>query len=835
MKVKLLVLTVLFLLCCVPLGAQDLPDFTFTDPVGDVSPASVDYVGGWFIQEGDSLFFGYQMAAPLADRVPWGNALNEFFLDIDADPTTGQFCGNENNLDFMDWGDGNWFGNFYVNWDWDLNSFMEKLSVPATVHADGKSLTCKISLVGTGWEEILYLGGGWYKEGSGWHQVPHYGGDAIDETQPYSFDLGQITQLVEKTGTNCVIKVPDPYSATADAKNITGVVDEMVNVVKTQIGTIAESDKKFSVGYENFTYYAHPCSYGFGGINQFGCRIPGTDWVDEPNWYAMLEGVVDQTLKERSAGLVEVFLGQKAYHRPIPGSGEGWYCTDDDSTNGFKWDAAHKWTMKSLTGDAYENCYVFHVAENLSDGDAKTAIMNKKAEMAAAWNDFSGTAEDLTPEIMTGLLLSLSDDLSWTSTIYTDIIPRKMYLGNTYDPFSQIVNNYIRNENYIIRSLDDFLTQAHHDWYATIASVQAAIISLATEENVYNVLQGITGFPLDQDIYNSTRDLLTTPAVDPYVFDDTVPYVWNEINSVGTAIATEDYTSGWSDADADDGAAGPIEMGIDFPFYGQTFDKIYIGVNGICSFTDHIDWITTSGYGMTIPGMGWDNILCPLACDIMAADPPYTDPRYDDATGTIYYYHNETEGTFTIEYEKMTNHMPEGALFDTTITFQVVLDTNGTITYYYKDLGTATEPVAKRATIGIQPGKESGLGSQYYGGNTPADGYPVAGSAIRFEIGESAIDRDVAVVTDFKLAQNYPNPFNPLTNLPFNLPNRCEVSLRVYNVLGEEVATLVNGTFMEPGYHTISWNASGLPSGIYFYRLDIPGQHSSVKKCVLMK
>ncbi|MDD5230979.1 MAG: FlgD immunoglobulin-like domain containing protein [Candidatus Marinimicrobia bacterium] len=510
MKSLLCIILILFTSFYIPLLSQELPEFTFTDPVGDVDPPcpSVDYVGGWFVQQGDTLFFGYQMAAPLADRIPWGNAFNEFSINIDDGiPCTGSYCADDYLLDFMDWGDGNWFGNFYVDWDWDFYSYMERLSVPVIVQKDGKSLTCKVSLIGTDWNEIEYSGSGWYKDGSTWHQVPHYGGDAI-ETQPYTFDTGQITLLEEKTGTNCVIKVPAPYSATADAKYITSVVDEMVNIVRSKIGAIAESDKKFIVNYENFTYYAHPCSYGFGGINQFGCRIPGQYWVDEPNWYAMLEGVVDQTLQELSAGLREVLLGQKAYHRPIPGSGEGWYCTDDDSTNGFKWDAHHKWTFKALLSNAYENCYIFHIAENLSDGDAKTAIMNKNADMIDAWENFSGTAKELTPEIMTGLLLSLTDDLSWTERIFKDIIPIDFDIKDAdTTAFEQIVIDYIRHEDFIITSTNDFLTQAHHGWYAAIASVQTAILEQATGEDVYGVLQNLSGFPLDQEIFNTTKEL----------------------------------------------------------------------------------------------------------------------------------------------------------------------------------------------------------------------------------------------------------------------------------------------------------------------------------------
>jgi len=845
MKTKLLLcgIMALILMFCIPvlLQAQLPGEFTFTDPVGDVTPPSVDYVGGYFVQQGESLLVGYTMDGLFADRIP-GWSINEFFLDTDCDHTTGQFRGNEDNVDFTDYGGGHWFGSMYLLWDNVIKAFTTRAVVPATVAEDGKTMYWKFSLVGTGWEDLEYVVTGWFKDGSTWHQVPHLPGDET-EAQLFTVDVNQVTQLTDKVGTNCIIKVPGPYSSTADAKNITGVVDEMVNLVRAQIGTIAASDKKFSVNYENFTNYAAPIVYGFGGVNQFGCRIPGQYWVDEPNWYAMLEGVVDQTLKELSAGLREVFLVQKNYQRPIPGYGEGWYCTADDSINGFKWAYYHQWTMKALLGSAYENCYTYYVAGSMADGDAKTAIMNKKADMVAAWTNFSGTAKDLTPEIMTGLLLSLSDNLSWTDSVFKKIIPATFSTTQSANNFTKIVNNYIRNQNFAISSSDDFLTQAHHGWYSVITAVQTAAIELAMGEDLYSALKGITGFPIDEEVYTDSKSLLNpvNPYQDKYIVDNTVPYVWNDVlDSAYTELEREKFSSPWATPDVDDGRAGPIAMGIRFNFYDAIFNNIYIGINGQCSFTDTICWITSGTYGTTIPGMGWDNILCPLACDIMG-EKAYAAAPYNSATGKIYYYRNPWTGTFTIQYQHMTNHLylPEGevVLPDTTLTFQIVLDPkDGSITYYYKDLGIAPEPCAKRATVGIQPGKDSGLGCQYYGNNLPENGYPKNRTAIKFYVPKVAIT-DVIVnrPSEFSLMQNFPNPFNPTTSISFALPTRAKVSLVVYDILGRNVANLVNNQFVESGNHRFQWDASNLPSGIYFYRLEVAGQSSLTKKCILMK
>ncbi len=85
----------------------------------------------------------------------------------------------------------------------------------------------------------------------------------------------------------------------------------------------------------------------------------------------------------------------------------------------------------------------------------------------------------------------------------------------------------------------------------------------------------------------------------------------------------------------------------------------------------------------------------------------------------------------------------------------------------------------------------------------------------------------------FNLEQNYPNPFNPSTVINFNLAKKEKVSLKVYDILGREVATLINKDFTA-GFHSVTFNASGLSSGMYFYRLQTD-EHSVVRKMVLVK
>ena len=95
----------------------------------------------------------------------------------------------------------------------------------------------------------------------------------------------------------------------------------------------------------------------------------------------------------------------------------------------------------------------------------------------------------------------------------------------------------------------------------------------------------------------------------------------------------------------------------------------------------------------------------------------------------------------------------------------------------------------------------------------------------------TGVQKDVPY--EFRLNQNYPNPFNPTTNLGFQIGNFGFVTLKVFNVLGIEVATLVNEN-CQPGPHAVKWDASGLPSGVYLCRLTA-GSLTQTQKVILAK
>jgi hypothetical protein len=95
-----------------------------------------------------------------------------------------------------------------------------------------------------------------------------------------------------------------------------------------------------------------------------------------------------------------------------------------------------------------------------------------------------------------------------------------------------------------------------------------------------------------------------------------------------------------------------------------------------------------------------------------------------------------------------------------------------------------------------------------------------------------------AAPTAFELSQNYPNPFNPTTRLTVSVPFDSHVDVSVYNLIGEKIATLLEGN-VSAGYHTVEWNGAGAhgtvsPSGIYFVRMTA-GSYSAIRRMMFLK
>ena len=91
----------------------------------------------------------------------------------------------------------------------------------------------------------------------------------------------------------------------------------------------------------------------------------------------------------------------------------------------------------------------------------------------------------------------------------------------------------------------------------------------------------------------------------------------------------------------------------------------------------------------------------------------------------------------------------------------------------------------------------------------------------------------VTMIKDFELSQNYPNPFNPTTVIDYTIPKDAHVTLKIYDVLGREVETLINEN-EQVGRYKVNFDGARLASGVYFYRLAA-GSHVITKKMLLLK
>jgi hypothetical protein len=107
-------------------------------------------------------------------------------------------------------------------------------------------------------------------------------------------------------------------------------------------------------------------------------------------------------------------------------------------------------------------------------------------------------------------------------------------------------------------------------------------------------------------------------------------------------------------------------------------------------------------------------------------------------------------------------------------------------------------------------------------------------AVVKYHATLSKVEKNNELIpSEYTLSQNYPNPFNPATKISFTLPERSNVSLKVFNVLGQLVSELVNSNF-EAGNYTVDFNASQLSSGMYIYTLSA-GDNLITKKMTLIK
>jgi hypothetical protein len=134
-------------------------------------------------------------------------------------------------------------------------------------------------------------------------------------------------------------------------------------------------------------------------------------------------------------------------------------------------------------------------------------------------------------------------------------------------------------------------------------------------------------------------------------------------------------------------------------------------------------------------------------------------------------------------------------------------------------------------TLGQQTLFANGNSVNLNGANT-GDSWNFALNKIVYIVQPTGV-KDQISVNSFELSQNYPNPFNPSTRIQYQVSSNAQVLLQVYDALGNQVATLVN-EWKEAGNHSVNFDASGLSSGIYYYKLTA-GNFTSTKKMTLLR
>ncbi|GMU87159.1 MAG: hypothetical protein AMXMBFR48_24000 [Ignavibacteriales bacterium] len=208
--------------------------------------------------------------------------------------------------------------------------------------------------------------------------------------------------------------------------------------------------------------------------------------------------------------------------------------------------------------------------------------------------------------------------------------------------------------------------------------------------------------------------------------------------------------------------------------------------------------------------------------------------KYDADNSLFYSY----KGASYVGFKSLSHPLTSVTLFDWYDLFYT-----DTLFYDYMTTGTFSDSVATggdggvavagAAPVSFAVGATLNMYVAIAYGPTKAAMIEQMGDAVLVYSALVGVKEEMTAANTFALQQNYPNPFNPSTRISFYLEKDAETSLRIYDVLGNEVAVLVNGQ-MEKGYHEAEFDASKLSSGMYVYRL-VSGQNVAVKKMSLLK
>jgi hypothetical protein len=275
-----------------------------------------------------------------------------------------------------------------------------------------------------------------------------------------------------------------------------------------------------------------------------------------------------------------------------------------------------------------------------------------------------------------------------------------------------------------------------------------------------------------------------------------------------------------------------VPIGFNFSFMGKTYTQASICTNGFVV----LGATTYSNYS---------NDLCGTTAGENPMLAPFWDDLYTPSGGNIQYttLGSAPNRIFVTQYTDVAYLVGTGG-----VTMQVKLyETANRIEFIYGPAvanPTSSGSVGETDTIGGVSHVYSFTPGSTCPGTTVSQtvcNNAVVWSAATFPVGRrytfncptGIVPTSNGIPREYKLAQNYPNPFNPSTKISFALPKAGNVELKIYDILGREVTTLVN-EFRIAGNYTVDFNASNLASGVYFYRIK-SGDFIDTKKMVLMK
>ena len=193
---------------------------------------------------------------------------------------------------------------------------------------------------------------------------------------------------------------------------------------------------------------------------------------------------------------------------------------------------------------------------------------------------------------------------------------------------------------------------------------------------------------------------------------------------------------------------------------------------------------------------------------------------------------------YMTEEHSSTEYLAIDFAGDGTAAFEIVYSSGGdsgeggSFTYSVNDDGTFSITVVGNGG-GTIPGILSSDGKRLAMAGPGSPGCAIMAGLAKWDVASGVIESPTGLPAYYGLHQNFPNPFNPSTTIEYTLPHARYTTMRVYSVLGEEVATLIEGDHAA-GTFKATWDASAMPSGFYFYRLTA-GDFVATKKMLLLK